>query len=140
MTGSFWWDLLIGIGASLLLAWLGLVVVLLIARPRRGLLREAMRVLPDVLRLIRRLAADKALPRGVRIRLWLLMAYLAFPIDPIPDFIPVLGYADDAIVVTAVLRSVVRRAGIDAVRAHWPGTDDGFSAVVRLTGLDRTTQ
>jgi uncharacterized membrane protein YkvA (DUF1232 family) len=140
MTDSFWWDLLIGIGASLLLAWLGLVVVLLIARPRRGLLREAMRVLPDVLRLIRRLAADKALPRGVRIRLWLLMAYLAFPIDPIPDFIPVLGYADDAIVVTAVLRSVVRRAGIDAVRAHWPGTDDGFSAVVRLTGLDRTTQ
>ena len=140
MTDSFWWNLLIGIGACLLLAWLGLVVVLLIARPRRGLLREAMRVLPDVLRLIRRLAADKALPRGVRIRLWLLMAYLAFPIDPIPDFIPVLGYADDAIVVTAVLRSVVRRAGIDAVRAHWPGTDDGFSAVVRLTGLDRTTQ
>ena len=135
MTGSLWADLLIGIAAALLLVWLALVVVLIIARPRGGLLREALRVLPDVLRLLRRLAADKTLPRGVRIRLGLLMVYLAFPIDLIPDFIPVLGYADDAIIVTAVLRSVVRHAGLEAVRAHWPGTDDGFAAVVRLTGL-----
>ncbi|HKN98811.1 MAG TPA: DUF1232 domain-containing protein [Pseudonocardiaceae bacterium] len=137
MTGSFWWDLLIGIGGAVLLAWLALVLVLLVARPRGGLLREALRVLPDVLRLLRRLAADRTLPRGVRVRLGLLMVYLAFPIDIIPDFIPVLGYADDAIVVTAVLRGVIRRAGLDAVRAHWPGTDDGFGAVVRLTGVDR---
>ena len=136
MTGSFW-DPLIGIGIALLVAWLALVLVLLIARPRGGLLREALRVLPDVLRLVRRLAADKTLPRGTRIRLGLLLAYLASPIDLIPDFIPVLGYADDAIIVTAVLRSVVRRAGIEAVRAHWPGTDDGFAVVARLTGLHR---
>lgn len=76
----------------------------------------------------------------MRVRLGLLLAYLAFPIDVIPDFIPVLGYADDAIIVTAVLRSVVRRAGLDAVRAHWSGTDDGFAAVARLTGLNRQTQ
>lgn len=137
MTGSSWWDLVIGIGAALLLSWIALVIALLIARPRGGLLREALRLLPDVLRLVRRLAADKSLPRGVRIRLALLMVYLAVPIDLIPDFIPVLGYADDAIIVTAVLRSVVRRAGLDAVHAHWPGTEDGFAAVVRLTGLDR---
>ncbi|MGW4213846.1 YkvA family protein [Lentzea sp. NPDC004789] len=137
MTGSFWWDLLIGIGAALLLSWVALVVALLVVRPRGGLLREALRLLPDVLRLVRRLAADRSLPRGVRTRLGLLMVYLALPIDLIPDFIPVLGYADDAIIVTAVLRGVVRRAGLDAVRAHWPGTDDGFAAVVRLTGLDR---
>lgn len=74
---------------------------------------------------VRRLAADKALPRGIRIRLWLLMLYLAIPIDVIPDFIPVLGYADDAIIVTAVLRAVVRRAGLDAVRAHWPAPTTG---------------
>ena len=49
--------------------------------------------------------------------------------------IPVLGYADDAIIVTAVLRSVVRRVGVGAVRAHWPGTDDGFAVLARLTGL-----
>jgi uncharacterized membrane protein YkvA (DUF1232 family) len=85
--------------------------------------------------LIRRLAADQTLPRGVRVWLALLLAYLALPIDLVPDFIPVLGYADDAIIVTMVLRSVVRRAGLEAVRAHWPGTDDGFAALVRLTGL-----
>ena len=140
MTGSFWWDLIISIAAALLLAWLALVSALLIARPHGGLLREALRVLPDVLRLVHRLAADKTLPRGVRVRLGLLLAYLAIPIDLIPDFIPILGYADDAIIVTAVLRSVVRRAGIDAVRGHWPGTDDGFAAVTRLTGLDRLTR
>lgn len=62
--------------------------------------------------------------------------YLASPIDLIPDFIPVLGFADDAITVTAVLRGVVRRAGLDTVRSHWPGTDDGFAALTRLTGLN----
>ena len=135
MTGSMWWDMLIGIAAALLLAWLALVAVLLVARARGGLLREALRVLPDLLRLVRRLAVDPTLPRGVRIRLGLLLAYLAFPIDLIPDIIPILGYADDAIIVTVVLRSVVRRAGLDAVRSHWPGTDDGFAALARLIGL-----
>lgn len=57
------------------------------------------------------------------------------PIDLVPDFIPVLGYADDAIIVAVVLRSVVRRAGIDAVRGHWPGSADGFAALCRITGL-----
>ncbi|WP_328647121.1 DUF1232 domain-containing protein [Amycolatopsis sp. NBC_00348] len=135
MTGSFWWDLLIGAAITLVLAWLALIVALVVVRPRGGLLREALRLLPDVLRLIRRLAADPALPRGIRIRLGLLLVYLAMPIDLIPDFIPVLGHADDAIIVTAVLRGVVRRAGLDAVRAHWPGTDDGFAAAARLAGI-----
>lgn len=70
-----------------------------------------MRLLPDILRLIPRLARDQALPRGVRVRLWLLLLYLASPIDLIPDFIPVLGYADAAIIVAATLRSVARHAG-----------------------------
>jgi uncharacterized membrane protein YkvA (DUF1232 family) len=71
----------------------------------------------------------------VRIRLGLLMAYLPSPIDLIPDFVPVLGYADDAIIVVAVLRSVVRRVGIGQVRVHWTGTDDGFNALYRAAGL-----
>jgi len=139
VTGSFWPGLLIGVGTALLLAWLALVVALVLARPRGALLTEALRLLPDVLRLIRRLAADPDLPRGARIRLGALLVYLAVPIDLIPDFVPVLGYADDAIIVTAVLRSVARRAGVSAVRAHWPGTDDGFAALARLTGLPGTT-
>ena len=140
MTGSFWWDLVIGVAVALVVTWVVLVIALALLRPRGGLLREAMRILPDVLRLIRRLAADKTLPAGVRVRLGLLMAYLALPFDLIPDFIPVLGYADDAIIVTLVLRSVVRRAGLDAVQAHWPGSDDGFEALCRLTGLNGSTR
>jgi uncharacterized membrane protein YkvA (DUF1232 family) len=137
MTGSFWWDLPLSVCAALVIAWLVLVIALLIVRPRRGSLRQALRLLPDGLRLVRRMADDNTLSRGIRIRLALLLTYLALPFDLIPDVIPVLGYADDAIIVIAVLRSVVRRAGIDAVRAHWPGTDDGFAVLARLTGIDK---
>src|SRR5512132_2057790 len=98
---------ILGLGGALLLAWLALIATLLVARPTGDLLQQALRLLPDLLRLLRRLAGDRSLPRGVRVRLWLLLAYLAIPIDVIPDFIPVLGYADDAIIVTAVLRSAV---------------------------------
>jgi uncharacterized membrane protein YkvA (DUF1232 family) len=110
-------------------------VALLVSRPRGDLLREALRLLPDLLRLLRRLAADPTLPRGVRWRLALLLAYLAFPLDLVPDFIPVLGFADDAIVATIALRSVIRRAGLPAVQAHWPGTPEGFAVLCRVTGL-----
>lgn len=134
-----WWDILITIGVGLVAAWLALLIALLLIRPKGGLLAEAVRLLPDLLRLLKRLTVDKTLPRGVRVRLALLMVYLASPIDLIPDFLPVIGYADDAIIVAFVLRGVVRRAGIDAVRAHWPGTDDGFAALSRLTGLNRAT-
>jgi uncharacterized membrane protein YkvA (DUF1232 family) len=139
MTGHIWWDLAIGIAAAIVLTWVALVIALVVLRPRGGLLREALRILPDALRLLRRLAADSTLPRGVRVRLVLLLAYLAIPFDVIPDFIPVLGYADDAIIITAILRSVVHRAGIGVVRAQWPGTDDGFEVLVRLAGLARST-
>jgi uncharacterized membrane protein YkvA (DUF1232 family) len=132
---SWWLQTLIGVAVALVLAWAALAVALLVGRPKGALLAEAMRLLPDLLRLLRRLAADRNLPRGVRIRLALLMGYLAIPIDLIPDFVPILGYADDAIIITLVLRSTVRRAGLHAVRAHWPGTDDGFAALCRLTGI-----
>ncbi|KAK1176984.1 DUF1232 domain-containing protein [Streptomyces sp. NBS 14/10] len=52
-----------------------------------------------------------------------------------PDFIPVLGYADDAIAVALVLRTVIRQAGPDTLARHWPGTDDGLTVVRRLAGL-----
>ncbi|HEX9306831.1 MAG TPA: DUF1232 domain-containing protein [Anaeromyxobacter sp.] len=120
---------------GLLIAWLALVVALVVVRPRGALLAEAVRLVPDMLRLLRDLAVDRTLPRGVRVRLWLLFAYLALPFDLIPDFIPILGYADDAILLAVVLRSVVRRAGADVVRRHWGGTPDGLSALARLAGL-----
>jgi uncharacterized membrane protein YkvA (DUF1232 family) len=125
------WTVLIG----LTLTYLALLAALLAARPKGNLLGEALRLLPDLLRLQRRLAGDSTVPRAARVRLWLLLAYLALPFDVVPDFIPVLGYADDAIIASLVLRSVMRRAGAPVVRRHWPGTDDGLAALARLTGL-----
>ncbi len=134
---SWWsstWPTLAGVLGALVLLWLMLLLVLWRAAPNETGLREALRLLPDVLRLIRRLAGDRSLPRGVRVRLLLLLAYLALPLDLVPDFIPVLGYADDVIVVLLVLRSVVRAAGPGALQRHWPGTPDGLAAVRRLLG------
>jgi uncharacterized membrane protein YkvA (DUF1232 family) len=126
------WSVVLSILASLIFVWLVLVVVLVAMKPEASTLRETARVLPDAIRLVRRLAGDRSLHRGVRVRLWLLLAYLASPIDLIPDFVPVVGYADDAIITSLVLRSVIKRAGADAVRGHWPGTPEGLSALAKL--------
>jgi len=132
-----WRETLIALVAAILLSWLAMVVALVIIRPKGNVLRESLRILPDLIRLLKNLTTDPTVPRGIRVRLGLLMVYLALPFDLIPDFIPVLGYADDAIVVVAVLRSVVRRVGIEPLLAHWPGTPDGFTALCRLAGLQR---
>ena len=132
-------DIVLGVAGGVLASWIAMVVVLLIVKPKNRLLMESVRLLPDLLRLLTRLATDPSLPRGVRIRLGLLLAYLAVPIDIVPDFVPVLGYADDAIVVVAVLRSVIRRAGIDALKTHWLGSQDGFRALCRVVGFPGTS-
>ena len=129
------WHMLLSVALALALSWAALVAFLVGFRPKGSLLNEALRLLPDTIRLLRRLATDATLPTGVRVRLWLLFAYLAFPFDLVPDFVPVIGYADDAIIVAVVLRSVVRRAGADAVRRHWPGTPDGLAALWRAARL-----
>jgi uncharacterized membrane protein YkvA (DUF1232 family) len=133
MPGWAW--TLVGALGGLLLCWLVLMAVLWATRPDDMRARELLRLLPDVLRLVRRLAGDGTLPRGVRVRLWLLLAYLAVPFDLVPDFVPVLGHADDAIVVALVLRSVVRHAGAGAVERHWPGTPEGLAALRRASRL-----
>ncbi len=130
-----WAWTLVGVLGGLLLCWLVLMAVLWATRPDDLRLRELLRLLPDVLRLVHRLAGDGTLPRGVRVRLWLLLGYLALPIDLVPDFVPVLGHADDAIVVALVLRSVVRHAGAAALDRHWPGTPDGLAALRRASRL-----
>jgi uncharacterized membrane protein YkvA (DUF1232 family) len=122
----------------LVLVWLVVVGAFYVVARRTGdpmRLREGVRLLPDVLRLVRRLAADDSLPSGIRWRLGLLLAYLALPIDLVPDFIPVAGYADDVLLVVWVLRSVVRAAGPEALERHWPGTTQGLDVVRRLAGV-----
>ena len=119
--------------------WLALALTLWLAKPDEASLGEAMRLLPDVLRLLKRLAADPVMPKAVRIWLMLLFVYLAMPIDLIPDFVPVLGYADDAIIVAVVLRYITRKAGADALEKHWPGTPDGLAALRQLCRLPEPT-
>lgn len=123
------------VGVGVLVLWCALLVLLWRARVDRLTARDLLRLLPDVLRLLRRLAADRTLPRDMRWRLWLMLGYLALPFDLVPDFLPVVGYADDAVVVVLALRSATRRAGMSAVQKHWPGTTEGLVAVRRLTGL-----
>ena len=132
-------EIILGLIISVVAVWVCFLVVIAVARPSTGTLRESMRVVPDTARLVKRLAADPSVHRGVRIRLWFLLAYLVSPIDLVPDFIPVLGYADDAIIIALVLRSVVRRVGVDTIRSNWPGTSDGLSALGRLCRLDFVT-
>ncbi len=120
---------------GLVVLWLLLLALLWRARPDELGAREALRLLPDVVRLVRRLAADRTLPRAVRIRLWLLLAYLLSPVDLVPDVVPVLGYADDVVIVVWALRSVVRRAGSAALARHWPGQPAGLAVVSRLAGV-----
>lgn len=132
MTGRIWLDLIIGFTAAVLLSWIALVIALAIRRPKGDLLTESLRLLPDLLRLLRRLTTTRDLPTGVRVRVALLFVYLAAPIDLIPDFIPILGFADDAIIVVLILRSVCRRVAMEELRHAWPGNDDGFAALCQL--------
>ena len=132
------WETLAGVIGGVLVVY-AVLLLLLWAYARRHpetvTMKDALRLLPDLLRLIRRLLADRSVAVGVRVRLALLLVYLASPIDLVPDFIPVIGYADDVVIVALVLRSVISRAGDDAVRRHWPGTPEGLAVILRLAGL-----
>jgi uncharacterized membrane protein YkvA (DUF1232 family) len=130
-----WWTIPVGIAAALATIWLALAVTLWIAKPDDIGLKDMLRLLPDVLRLLKRLATDPQQPRRIRIVLIVLLAFIASPIDLVPDFIPVIGFADDVIITALVLRWVSRTAGADALAAHWPGTPDGLHALRRLCGL-----
>lgn len=128
-------EIALTVAGGVLLLWAVLVAALVVVSRRHDdstTFKAALRLLPDVLRLLRRLAADPTLPRGVRWRLGLTLAYLALPIDLVPDMIPVVGYADDVVVVALVLRSVVRAAGPEALDRHWPGTPPGLATLKRL--------
>lgn len=135
-----WLIVVLSVLAGFVLLWLVLVLVLWWQQRRAGSevdWKGMLRLVPDVIRLIRRLAADRIVPRAARWWLVALLAYLLLPVDLVPDFIPVLGYADDAIVVAIVLRFAIRHAGIDAIERHWPGTPEGLRSVLALAGHGR---
>jgi uncharacterized membrane protein YkvA (DUF1232 family) len=120
---------------AIVVAWLVFVAIVAILKPDDTSVRDALRLLPDIVRLVRRLVADRAIPRRTRWLIWALLGYLISPIDIIPDFIPVVGYADDAVITSLVLRHVIHRAGMTKVSEHWPGTPEGLETLQRLLRL-----
>jgi uncharacterized membrane protein YkvA (DUF1232 family) len=128
------WGPIIGVLAGLLTLWLLLVAILWLVRPRDANLGELIRVVPDLLRFVRQLLSDGAVPFVVRAALVGLLIWLLSPIDLIPEFIPVLGPLDDAIIAVLVLRYVRRRLGDDELERRWPGTPEGYRLLLSLTG------
>ena len=109
-------------------------VVALLALGRRTDARALAGFLPDCAVLLNRLRADESFGRRQRWLLGAAIAYIAMPIDLIPDVVPILGQLDDALVVALVLRSVARAAGPEAIAAHWPGPERSLAIVLRLAG------
>jgi len=114
-------------------AYAGFVLVL-VAAGRRSDVRAWAGFIPDCVVLFKRLLGDSRVPRGRKVLLGAMLGYLALPVDLVPDFIPVAGQLDDAIVVAVVLRAVLRGAGDGPVREHWPGPDSSLRLVLRLAG------
>ena len=121
---------------GLAVGWLLLVAVLWLHRPSRDLVGPALRLVPDLLRLVRRILADRAVPRRVRAVLSLLLLWLVSPIDLLPEFLPVVGALDDLIVAMLVLRWVSGHLGIGYLRERWPGTPESFALLLRVLRVD----
>jgi uncharacterized membrane protein YkvA (DUF1232 family) len=107
------------------------LVLALVPLGRRGEARAIAGFVPDCAVLVKRLMGDARVPRRHKLALALLACYLLMPIDLVPDFIPVAGQLDDAILVAVVLRRVLRGNG-ELVRAHWPGPAPSLAVVLRM--------
>jgi uncharacterized membrane protein YkvA (DUF1232 family) len=127
-------DILIAVVAAIATAWIACLVLFWLVRPRGVPARVVVATVPDVLRLLRGLVTDRTVPLDVRLVLVGLIAWIASPIDLIPEFVPVIGPLDDVVVAIAALRYVRRRLGIDALRARWRGSDEGFAVLTRVIG------
>jgi uncharacterized membrane protein YkvA (DUF1232 family) len=121
--------------AILVALWIVCVATIWLHRPARALVLPALRLIPDIVRLVRSLLADDQTPRSAKLALAGLLIYLVSPIDLIPDFLPGLGSIDDIVVAAVVLRWAGRRVGVGALRAYWRGSDPGFELLRRLLGL-----
>ena len=99
---------------------------------RRTDARALATLIPDCLLLFRGLVRDTRVPRSRKALLLGLIAYLAMPFDLVPDFIPVAGQLDDAIIVALALRGFLRGGGEDLVRELWPGPERSLALIVRL--------
>jgi uncharacterized membrane protein YkvA (DUF1232 family) len=122
------------VGAAITLLLYGLFLLALLVAGRRADARAWAGFIPDCVVLFSRLVRDPRVPLPSKVLLGALIGYLALPFDLVPDFIPVIGVLDDAIVVALVLRVVLRAGGPELVRAHWPGPEASLGTVLRLAG------
>ena len=122
------------VGAAITLLLYGLLLLALLVAGRRADARAWAGFIPDCVVLFSRLVRDPRVPLPSKVLLGALIGYLALPFDLVPDFIPVIGVLDDAIVVALVLRVVLRAGGPELVRAHWPGPEASLGTVLRLAG------
>jgi uncharacterized membrane protein YkvA (DUF1232 family) len=125
------WLLLLAVCALVLY---GAFIVAILIAGRRQLARDLMRFIPDCVVLVKRLLGDPRVPRRRKLLLGLLVGYLALPFDLVPDFIPVAGQLDDAVVIALALRALLRGSGTALVREHWPGPESSLAAVLHLVG------
>jgi uncharacterized membrane protein YkvA (DUF1232 family) len=128
---SLAWILLVA--ACVLLAYAAFVVAMIVAG-RGGVVRDVARFIPDCVALVRDLLRDPRVPRRHKRLLGVLIGYLALPFDLVPDFIPIAGHLDDALVVALALRVVLRGSGSELVREHWRGPDSSLAVVLRFAG------
>jgi uncharacterized membrane protein YkvA (DUF1232 family) len=127
---SWWGWLLISLGV-VVAVWVAFVVWLAAVGKREDA-RALATFIPDCVVLVTRLARDPRVPRRRKLLLVGLIGYLALPFDLVPDFIPVAGQLDDAIIVALVLRHVVRAGGEPLIRELWPGPDRSLDLLFRL--------
>jgi uncharacterized membrane protein YkvA (DUF1232 family) len=126
-----WWEWsLIAVGVTLVVY--AAFVLFLLAAGRRTDARAFARLIPDCVVLVSRLLRDRRVPRRHKLLLLALGAYLVLPFDVVPDFIPIAGQLDDAILVALVLRRLVRAQGAGLVRELWPGPERSVELVLGL--------
>jgi uncharacterized membrane protein YkvA (DUF1232 family) len=119
---------LIGIGLAIAI-W-AVAVIVLIAVGRRSQARELATLIPNLLVLFRGLLRDPRVPRSAKLRLGFAVVWIASPIDLVPEFIPIAGPLDDAIVAALVLRHVLRKTDRSVVFEHWRGEPATLEAIV----------
>jgi uncharacterized membrane protein YkvA (DUF1232 family) len=112
------------------------IVLTLVLAGRRVAARELALLIPNLLLLFKDLGTDARVPRSAKIALVVGGLWLASPIDLLPEFLPVLGPLDDAVVAALVLRHMAKRAGTDVVREHWRGTPATLDRLLRAARID----
>jgi uncharacterized membrane protein YkvA (DUF1232 family) len=104
----------------------------------RKLIEDAVLMIPNIIKLIGRLLTDSRVPRRSKIALGMAAAYVVSPIDLIPDVIPVIGWADDVLILMFALDSLIDRAGPEIVEEHWDGPGDLLSLIRDAIGVSRS--